>query len=45
MEDYSAEAKHGKEPEWELDEYQQQMLEQLGLSEKSEPEDYISRPE
>lgn len=45
MEDYSAEAKHGKEPEWELDEYQQQMLERLGLSEKSEPEDYISRPE
>tara|TARA_R110000822_G_scaffold92473_6_gene213343 strand:- start:1029 stop:1685 length:657 start_codon:yes stop_codon:yes gene_type:complete len=43
IEDYSAEDKHGKEPEWELDEYQLGVLKQLGLIEEPPEEDYISR--
>lgn len=45
LEDYTTFG-HGKEPEWELDEYQVEMLKNLGLAhnENSE-EDYISRPD
>ena len=32
------------EPEWELDEYQQEMLKNLGLEDNTSEEDYISRP-
>jgi len=44
IEDYAAKDTHGTEPTWELDEYQQEMYEKLGLSQKEEPEDYISKP-
>ena len=43
LEDFTTNGQ-GKEPEWELDEYQQEMLKNLGLDEDTPEEDYISRP-
>lgn len=43
LEDFTTNGQ-GKEPEWELDEFQLQQLEKLGLSHNDE-EDYISRPD
>jgi len=45
IEDYAAKGNHGVEPKWELDEYQQEMLQKLGLAEEDVVEDYVSRPD
>lgn len=42
LEDFTTNGQ-GKEPEWELDEYQQEMLKNLGLGDEDSEEDYISR--